>query len=468
MKLNMSEDWQDQEALERFQIITPLLQEELDRSKKQKLREEIAEKYDRSVRTIRRYEKAFQAGGFGGLRPTDRKKQFSSRLPANFAELLSEGIQLKREVPKRSVITIIRILEWEEKVPPGVLKRSTFERHLYKAGFGVKQMRMYNDAREGSTKRFCKPNRMMLVQSDVKYGPSIPCGKNGKLVKTYLSSVLDDHSRFALSSEFYDNQSESIVADAYRKAILNYGVFSDTYQDNGSQYRSNQLLTSLSRLGIKVHFAPIRSAKSKGKIEKFHQVVDAFLEEVKLKNIKTLEELNYHWKIYLEEYYHKMPHEGIAEYYRSLDVDVPEGGITPLQEFNRDKRPLKFLDASVVAEAFLHHEYRLVDKGACISFDGKKYETRTSLIGAKVEISFDPYKRDVLTVSYPGIEPFTVTPLKIDSFCDKTPAIPASMTAEKPETSRLLDVLEKKHNVSIEQVKTAISYASLLGGKDDV
>uniref|UniRef100_UPI0025A5D390 hypothetical protein n=1 Tax=Enterocloster clostridioformis TaxID=1531 RepID=UPI0025A5D390 len=44
-------------------------------------------------------------------------------------------------------------------------------------------------------------------------------------------------------------------------------------------------------------------------------------------------------------------------------------------------RPLKFLDTSVVAEAFLHHEERLVDKGGCISFQGRKYETKPSLIG---------------------------------------------------------------------------------------
>lgn len=52
-------------------------------------------------------------------------------------------------------------------------------------------------------------------------------------------------------------------------------------------------------------YAKPRSGKSKGKIEKFHQVVDAFIRESKLKNIKTLEELNRLWAIYLDEYYHK-------------------------------------------------------------------------------------------------------------------------------------------------------------------
>ena len=146
---------------------------------------------------------------------------------------------------------------------------------------------------------------------------------------------------------------------------------------------------SLVRLGIRVMYAKPRSGKSKGKIEKFHQVVDAFIRESKLKNIKTLEELNRLWFIYLDEYYYKKKHDGIAEYYESLGAAIPEEGITPLQEWNRDSRPLTFLDITVVAEAFLHHEQRKVDKGACISFHGQRYETKPALIGYTVEISYD-------------------------------------------------------------------------------
>ena len=93
-------------------------------------------------------------------------------------------------------------------------------------------------------------------------------------------------------------------------------------------------------------------------------MVDAFNREAKLKNIRTLEELNRLWTVFYEEYYHKKAHAGISEYYESLGAAVPEEGITPLQEWNRDSRPLKFVDVSVVAEAFLHHEERKVDKGA--------------------------------------------------------------------------------------------------------
>ena len=151
-----------------------------------------------------------------------------------------------------------------------------------------------------------------------------------------------------LASEFYDNQEEAIVEDTFRKAVLKFGRFDRCYFDNGTQYAAKQLKLSLARLSIRIVHAPVESGKSKGKIEKFHQVVDDFIAEAKAKKIRTLKDLNHYWKIYLEEYYHNRAHEGIREYYQSLGVSVPEEGISPLQEFNRDTRPLVFLDRKSV------------------------------------------------------------------------------------------------------------------------
>ena len=139
-----------------------------------------------------------------------------------------------------------------------------------------------------------------------------------------------------------------------------------------------------------------------------------------------------------------------------------------MQEWGRDSRPLTFLDTGVVAEAFLHHETRLVDKGAYISFQGRKYETKPSLIGCKVEISYDPMAPEVIRVSYPGIPPFEAGPVKIGEFCSKTPALPVSMQEQETEASRFLSALEKKHAQSRQQVADAISFGQYRkdGGSD--
>lgn len=180
--------------IHRFQMLSPLLQTGLDDAKRLQLRRAIADENNISVRTLYRYEKAFAEKQFAGLKPADREKHRSQNLPENFEFLLEQAVQLRKEVPERSVAKIIYILEAEGLVAPGILKRSTLERHIYRAGYGQRQMQMYKEARNSSSKRFCKPHRMMLIQGDIKYGPKLPIGKHGAKVQTYLSSAIDDHS----------------------------------------------------------------------------------------------------------------------------------------------------------------------------------------------------------------------------------------------------------------------------------
>ena len=187
-------------------------------------------------------------------------------------------------------------------------------------------------------------------------------------------------------------------------------------------------------------------------------MVDSYLAEAKAKKIQTLEDLNYYWRIYLEEYYHKRPHEGIKEYYESLGVDVPDNGITPIQEFERDIRPLKFLDATVVGDAFRHHEQRRVDKAGCISFKGRRYETKTSLISRTVEISYDPFAPDEIMVYAAGMEPFAAKPLDISEYCNPKQPLPPGIDTIEPETSRFLDALEQKYKRNKQRSADAISF----------
>ena len=223
--------WQEEKASERFAMISPLLADDLDPAKRSQIRSQIAENNDISERTLYRLEAAWRKKGYSGLRPMNRKMRRSQKLPDNFEEIVSEAIQLKKEVPTRSVARIILILEMEGWVSPGILKRSTLQRYLYRAGLGVKQMKRYTEARNATSRRFCKPHRMMLAQCDIKYGLKLPVGKGGKKVQTYLSALIDDHSRFVLESGWYDNQEAVIVEDTFHKAILKWGVMDTVYAD---------------------------------------------------------------------------------------------------------------------------------------------------------------------------------------------------------------------------------------------
>mgnify|MGYP005796482999 FL=1 len=69
---NRIKQWQEQEALSRFQLIAPLLQEDLDDAKRLQLRKQIAQDNDISVRSIYRYEQDYRDGQFAGLKPAKR------------------------------------------------------------------------------------------------------------------------------------------------------------------------------------------------------------------------------------------------------------------------------------------------------------------------------------------------------------------------------------------------------------
>ena len=180
--------------------------------------------------------------------------------------------------------------------------------------------------------------------------------------------------------------------------------------------------------------------------------------EVKLKKPMEIAELNRYWQIFLDEYYHKKPHDGIKEYYKSKGITVPEKGTTPEQEWNRDTRALVFLDSKTVGEAFLHHEKRYVDKGGLISYNGRKYEAGAHLIGEQVVIAFDPKYDRTITVYPKNSASFTARPVQIGEYCAREIPVPRAV-ADEPVTSRFLDVLEKKHKESQKKLADAISYS---------
>lgn len=93
------QQWQEEEALRRFQLISPLLQADLDDAKRIMLRKKIAEENNVSVRSLYRYEKAFSEMQFTGLKPADREKHRSQKLPENFEFLLERKRKILLRCP---------------------------------------------------------------------------------------------------------------------------------------------------------------------------------------------------------------------------------------------------------------------------------------------------------------------------------------------------------------------------------
>lgn len=122
--MNTSKDnkWRDGKALERYTLIAPLLEGSLDPAKRLQMREDIASRNGISLRSLYRYEAAFKKEGFSGLKPAERPKQHSAKLPDNFKEILEQAVQLKREVPDVESLNYYKIFLSQGKTKEEALK----------------------------------------------------------------------------------------------------------------------------------------------------------------------------------------------------------------------------------------------------------------------------------------------------------------------------------------------------------
>ncbi|TDQ31883.1 helix-turn-helix domain-containing protein, partial [Aureibacillus halotolerans] len=106
----------EEKATNRFQMIVPLLNEELDNQERGRLIKQICLNHGLSARTIRRYLSQFKENGFEGL----KQKPYRSAPEERQDKVLEQAILLRREVPSRSIASIIQILEWDGLVEKGV------------------------------------------------------------------------------------------------------------------------------------------------------------------------------------------------------------------------------------------------------------------------------------------------------------------------------------------------------------
>jgi putative transposase len=253
-------------ALEAHRIIAPLLAPGLEPAEKRALRERILLTEDISERTLRRMLQKFRDGKLESLKPKVRTDRGESR--AISAEIIAEAVKLKEELPYRSIRRILEILEREDKIKPGELAASTLSRTLRNMGMTTRDFRMKKDKGLGS-RRFQKPHKGMLWQTDIKYGPSLPDPVDPtKMKRTYLIIFLDDATRLVVHGEFYFHQRLPILEDCFRKALLSWGICYTVYLDNGKIFISKWFRAACAHLGIQHLPTAKYSPQSKGNVKK--------------------------------------------------------------------------------------------------------------------------------------------------------------------------------------------------------
>ncbi|KGA95494.1 transposase [Alkalihalobacillus alcalophilus ATCC 27647 = CGMCC 1.3604] len=433
-------------AVQRFQLISPLLAEGLDAGKFKELKEQIAKTNGLSERTIRRYLAQFREEGFGGLKPQGRKT--SRKSEAIPPPILEQAILLRKEVPSRSVAQIIQILEWEGLVEPGQIKRSTLQEKLTEKGYSSRHMRLYSQT-GSAARRFQKRHRNQLWQSDIKYGPYLPIGPNGVKKQVYLVAFIDDATRFVVHAAFYPTLDSRIIEDAFRQAIQKYGVPEAVYFDNGKQYRTKWMARTCSKIGTRLTYTRPYAAESKGKIERFNRVIDSFISEAVIEKPNTLDRLNELFQVWLIECYQNKRHSALEE------------KMSPETSFRSDKKSIRFIDPDTLSHAFLHCETRKVDKSGCISFMDQKYEVGLTFIGRKVDVVYDPANIEELTIEFEGYTPWKAKKLVIGERAGKRPELPEHLQVQNVDSSRLLKAAERKNQERQIEQKPAVTFRSV-------
>ena len=436
-------------AIERYELIKDLLDESLDPSKRKQIRENISKNIKISERTLRRYYNRYKAYGIEGLIKKQSSKKGSSVVPEN---VIQESIRLRRELPTRSIQTIIRILEMEGLVEVGFLKKSTLQEQLAKHGYSKRKMLTYSQEVKPTARRFQKQHVNELWQSDIKYGPRI--GEK----PTYMVCFLDDKSRNIMHSEFYYDFSQAIVRDCFTKAVIKYGLPKSVYFDNGKQFKNQSISNACIALGIRLLYARPYSPESKGKMERFNQTVDSFINEVNIHNIKDIDELNRLYNAWIEECYVTQPHSSLENK-------------TPRQCYEEDDYQVKLVSKEILKDAFLCYAKRKVDKSGCISLNGIKYQFNhgLALVTEIVDIYYDPIDLEEIKIKSErlGLEE-TAKKLNIESYSAKKPKVPENMTVKSPERSRLLDAVEKKYEEAKNNDYNMISFKELNDGEQNV
>lgn len=364
------------EAGWRFQLVGPLLAENLSRSERHRLWVELVTRavehpwrglVKLGARTMRRWCQRYRKLGLAGLVPVRRKDH--GRVQALPEGVLAKALELREEDPRRTVPQLIRLMVAERPDWQNRLKRSTLDRHLRSRGC----LRQRKVTPEGPFRAFEAKSPMDLMQGDILHGP-VAMLDTGKLVKIRIVCWLDDHSRHILHLEAYPDDRQASIEDALRKAILKYGTPLALFVDNAWVYSGTTFGLTCSQLGIvKIHSTP-RYPVSRGKQERvFATLRQQLLDEVENLEPLPLAQVNRYLVAWVDRYHHT-PHSRTKQ--------------TPHERFS--VRPHRMVPLDQFEEAFWQWDTRAISQLGEIKFTGNVYHVDPVLATKKAIIRYDP------------------------------------------------------------------------------
>jgi transposase InsO family protein len=400
----MTKDEKIQVAVFRFAVISDFVTgAQMSRAEKRRLMRDkcarkwqipFSEKTSLSIGTINRWCRLYKHsnGDLKSLQPKDRCDQGKSR--AMDEDTCLSLIELKLETPALTVPLLIEQINRLNRVSPGiVLNNSTVYRFLHQQNLVHLPVKRPVDRRKFEAEL---PND--LWQSDVMHGPRINVA--GRMRKSYLIAVIDDHSRLITHGQFYLSEALASYLDAFEEALAQRGLPRKLYVDNGAAFRSRHLEYICASLAIAlIHSKPYKP-QGRGKIERFFKTVRGqFLPGFKG---QSLNELNEAFDGWLTHVYHQRKHSATKQ--------------NPFERFTANLHCLRQAPDNL-HDYFRKLALRKVNKDRTITLNGHLYEGPVPLIGKRVELLYHPSQPDQVQVKYQNKSFGMLAPVNLNVNC---------------------------------------------------
>ncbi len=400
----MIEDEKMQVAVFRFGVISDFVTgTQMSRAEKRRLmRDKCARKWQipfsqkssLSIGTINRWCRLYKDsnGDLKSLQSQDRCDQGKSR--AMDEDTCLSLIELKLETPALTVPQLIEQINRLNRVSPGiVLNNSTVYRFLHQQNLVHLPVKRPVDRRKFEAEL---PND--LWQSDVMHGPRINVA--GRMQKSYLIAVIDDHSRLITHGQFYLSEALASYLDAFEEALAQRGLPRKLYVDNGAAFRSRHLEYICASLAIALIHSKPYQPQGRGKIERFFRTVRGqFLPGFKG---QSLNELNEAFDGWLSNIYHQRKHSSTKQ--------------NPFERFTANLHCLRQAPDNL-HDYFRKLALRKVNKDRTITLNGHLYEGPVPLIGKRVELLYHPSQPDQVEVKYQNKSFGMLAPVNLNVNC---------------------------------------------------
>ena len=267
------DDW----ALFKYNIISPLLDDKLDRAERSRIRKEIlsrcyVDRTDRfrrvADRTLSSWLCRYGREGLSGFNRRPHKAKGEMR--ALDEPTLQAARELRESLRSRSIEDIRMHLKYVKGTDISKVASSTLNRHLNRIGVRKEKV----DANDGTYQRFSKHHINQLWQSDCSDGIWLPDPTGLKEVRqTTLITFIDDASRYCVHGEFYFSEQLVDLLDCMRTAILSRGRCTTLYTDNGSIYKANDFAHICGELGITLEHRQKGMPQGGGKQERHYLTI---------------------------------------------------------------------------------------------------------------------------------------------------------------------------------------------------